>query len=84
MTKFNITKCHGSGNDFILIDERRLPTLLTQLQRTALAVQLCDRNSILGADRFLSVYNSAQGDGTTRHVDAHALLAALAFDSEHG
>ncbi|MBK8966459.1 MAG: diaminopimelate epimerase [Lewinellaceae bacterium] len=70
MATFNIIKCHGSGNDFVLIDERRLPEPLTQAQRTALAVHLCNRNSIIGADSFLFVQDSAVGDGKMRYFNA--------------
>lgn len=68
--KFNIIKCHGSGNDFVLIDERRLPEPLTQAQRSALAVHLCDRASVIGADSFLFVQDSAVGDGKMRYFNA--------------
>lgn len=68
--KFEITKCHGSGNDFVLIDERRLSQNLTQEQRAALAIHLCNRSSILGADSFLFVQDSAVGDGKMRYFNA--------------
>lgn len=68
--KFQIIKCHGSGNDFVLIDERRLPESLTQAQRKSLAVHLCNRNSIIGADSFLFVQDSAVGDGKMRYFNA--------------
>ena len=70
MATFNIIKCHGSGNDFVLIDERRLPEPLTQDQRKTLAVHLCNRNSIIGADSFLFVQDSAVGDGKMRYFNA--------------
>jgi diaminopimelate epimerase len=67
---FDIIKCHGSGNDFVLLDERRLPAPLTQDQRVALAVQFCNRTSIIGADSFLFVQHSTVGDGKMRYFNA--------------
>ncbi|WP_069470938.1 diaminopimelate epimerase [Candidatus Marithrix sp. Canyon 246] len=63
--KINILKCHGSGNDFILIDEYH-KILFSEEQRKTLSNQLCDRNGILGADGILFFQNSDKADGTMR------------------
>ncbi|MBL7774605.1 MAG: diaminopimelate epimerase [Saprospiraceae bacterium] len=75
--QFNIVKCHGSGNDFVLIDERRLPAPLTPAQRSTLAVHLCDRRSIIGADSFLFVQHSAVGDGKMLYFNADGSEAKM-------
>jgi diaminopimelate epimerase len=63
--KINILKCHGSGNDFILIDEYN-QILFSEEQRRTLSNLLCDRNGILGADGILFFQNSDKADGTMR------------------
>lgn len=75
--KFNIVKCHGSGNDFVLIDERRLTTPLTPEQRSQLAIHLCNRQSIIGADSFLFVHHSAVGDGKMLYFNADGSEAKM-------
>ena len=56
-------KCHGSGNDFVMIDERDLlPNILTSdIPRFIQSV--CDRSGPIGADGVLVVANSEQYDG---------------------
>ncbi len=63
--KINILKCHGSGNDFILIDEYH-KILFSEEQRKNLSNVLCDRNGILGADGILFFQNSDKADGIMR------------------
>ncbi|MBE9563008.1 MAG: diaminopimelate epimerase [Proteobacteria bacterium] len=63
--QFNILKCHGSGNDFILINEYE-EILFTEQQRVLLANLFCDRNGILGADGILFFQNSKTADGKMR------------------
>ena len=45
-----VLKCHGSGNDFVLVEEFGI-----DLDRAALARQMCDRDGPLGADGVLFV-----------------------------
>lgn len=52
------TKCHGSGNDFPLIDARRLD--LSDLEWAAVARKLADRAGPVGGDGILLLI---QGDG---------------------
>jgi diaminopimelate epimerase len=63
--RFNILKCHGSGNDFILINEHQ-KLLFTEEQRIILATLFCDRDGILGADGILFFQNSQIADGKMR------------------
>jgi len=60
---FDLLKCHGSGNDFILIDERALPRLLNASERKQLALTLCDRTAGIGADGMLYLQDSPPHDG---------------------
>lgn len=61
--KLEILKCHGSGNDFILIDERNLQVNFNDQQRSNMAIHWCNRQSELGADGILFVQNSEHYDG---------------------
>lgn len=58
----NIRKCHGSGNDFLLIDEISMPYTFSEEDRQNLSITLCDRNAELGADGILFVMKSDKAD----------------------
>jgi len=49
MARISLTKCQGTGNDFVLLDRIASP----QLDYAALASGLCDRNFGVGADSVL-------------------------------
>ncbi|MDM8568540.1 diaminopimelate epimerase [Thiotrichales bacterium HSG1] len=63
--QFNVLKCHGSGNDFILINEYE-KSLFTEQQRIVLSNIFCNRNGILGADGILFFQSSKTADGKMR------------------
>lgn len=56
--QINVIKCHGSGNDFLLIDEISNPYSFTEEEREKLSKLLCNRNSDLGGDGILFVMKS--------------------------
>jgi diaminopimelate epimerase len=56
--QINLIKCHGSGNDFLLIDEISNQYSFSEEERAKLAVMLCNRSSELGADGILFVMKS--------------------------
>lgn len=64
-----IIKCHGSGNDFVLIDETD-GELFTEIQRPRLARLLCDRRRIIGADGVLFAQKSLRADIRMRMFNA--------------
>ncbi|GKU23808.1 diaminopimelate epimerase [Clostridium folliculivorans] len=68
--KIDFIKCHGSGNDFILIDELNKSLNLTEENRKSLAIELCDRTGKIGADGILFVQNSSFCDGKMRIFNA--------------
>lgn len=75
--EFEILKCHGSGNDFILIDERKLPGLFTTNERCEMAKTLCDRTKGIGADGILYVQNSLPQDGKMLIYNADGSEASM-------
>ncbi|HJV45421.1 MAG TPA: diaminopimelate epimerase [Bacillota bacterium] len=64
--EIQIIKCHGSGNDFIMIDEINQKLEFSEDQRIKLTKALCNRNSILGADGVLFVLKSSKADAMMR------------------
>lgn len=56
--QIKVIKGHGSGNDFLLIDEISNPYSFSEEDRAKLAKLLCNRNTELGADGILFVQKS--------------------------
>lgn len=74
---FEIIKCHGSGNDFLLIDEMDRGELFTEAERSRLTISLCNRESNLGADGILFVLNSKQADARMRVFNSDGSEASM-------
>ncbi|SHE53011.1 diaminopimelate epimerase [Clostridium fallax] len=64
--KIDFIKCHGSGNDFILIDEIQNNFNFSEEDRKNLSITLCNREKAIGADGILFVLNSKDCDGKMR------------------
>lgn len=60
--KIKIIKCHGSGNDFILIDIRNLNNIFYDEIKSGFAVKLCNRKKSIGADGILYITESQIAD----------------------
>ncbi|MBS4173169.1 diaminopimelate epimerase [Bacillus sp. FJAT-49736] len=75
--KIQLKKCHGSNNDFILIDEISNSYDFTDKDRENLAIALCDRNSRLGADGILFVMFSDICDAKMRIFNADGSEASM-------
>jgi diaminopimelate epimerase len=56
--KFQFTKMHGLGNDFVILDNRN--SRIRNLKK--LAVKLCERRFGVGADQLLVLRNSRKAD----------------------
>lgn len=63
MTKLQYIKCHGSGNDFIMIDGVAQADRLSGIDLAALARTACDRSNGIGSDGVLLLVSSADGYG---------------------
>ena len=55
-------KYHGSGNEFLLIDESKLSVPLNQTTRASITRSICDRASGIGADGSLFYSHSSTAD----------------------
>ncbi|WP_400241775.1 diaminopimelate epimerase [Niallia sp. JL1B1071] len=72
-----ITKCHGSGNDFLIIDEITDGYQFSEEARAELAKALCNRESSLGADGILYVMSSQVADARMRVFNADGSEASM-------
>ncbi|MBS4216018.1 MULTISPECIES: diaminopimelate epimerase [Neobacillus] len=72
-----LTKGHGSGNDFLIIDEITNGYSFSENDRSALAKLLCYRQGELGADGILYVMNSDHADGRMRVFNADGSEASM-------
>lgn len=68
MKKIPFNKMQGSGNDFILIDNRR--NILKGLNLKDLAVKVCDRHYSVGADGLIMIVPSKKADFKWRFFNA--------------
>ncbi|HJV17244.1 MAG TPA: diaminopimelate epimerase [Bacillales bacterium] len=75
--QIELMKCHGSGNDFFLIDEIKNNYSFSELDRVKLAETVCNRDSELGADGILFVMESTHADGRMRVFNADGTEASM-------
>lgn len=73
----NILKCHGSGNDFILIDEYSNNYNFTVEQKALIAKILCNRSKSIGADGILYFTKSEKADCGMRIFNADGSEAEM-------
>ncbi|WP_071394527.1 diaminopimelate epimerase [Bacillus tuaregi] len=73
----DLIKCHGSGNDFLLIDEMDGRLSFSEEERAKLALSLCNRESELGADGILFVLDSEESDARMRVFNADGSEASM-------
>jgi diaminopimelate epimerase len=70
-------KCHGSGNDFLLIDELETGSRFSEEGRARLALALCNRDTALGADGILYVLPSESAHARMRVFNADGSEASM-------
>lgn len=63
MTPLSFTKMHAQGNDFVVLDGRRVPL---PKMTPALARRLCDRRLGIGCDQLLLLLPATQADARMR------------------
>lgn len=77
MLEISYIKGHGSGNDFILIDEWANAYTFTEENRRDLALALCDREKGIGADGIVFVMESAHADAKMRIFNSDGSEASM-------
>lgn len=77
VVQIELIKGHGSGNDFLLIDEITNSYSFSEDERAKIATLLCDRNSDLGADGILFIMNSDHTDGRMRVFNTDGSEASM-------
>src|SRR4051812_33133609 len=75
--QIKLIKGHGSGNDFLIIDEKLNGYAFTESERADLAKLLCNRQSELGADGILFVMQSESADGRMRVFNSDGSEASM-------
>jgi len=75
MKKIPFYKMQGSGNDFILIDNRRGALKGRNLRQVAMTV--CDRHYSVGADGFIAIVPSKKADFKWRFFNADGSEAEM-------
>jgi len=75
MKKIPFYKLQGTGNDFILIDNRR--DLLKGMNLKGLAVRACDRHYSIGADGLIVIVPSKKADFKWRFFNADGSEAEM-------
>ncbi|MBS8264515.1 diaminopimelate epimerase [Mesobacillus boroniphilus] len=73
----DLIKCHGSNNDFLLIDETDRNYKFDDFKRRDLALALCDRESSLGADGILFIRPSRVADAQYRIFNSDGTEASM-------
>jgi len=68
--KLNIIKCHGSGNDFVMLDEREKNAFSNEEELTGFIKAVCSRKGPVGADGVLLVLPSRLCDARMRIFNA--------------
>lgn len=56
MRKFDFTKMHGLGNDFVIIDEREVKINLSRNE----IISVADRHTGIGCDQLITINNNAE------------------------
>jgi diaminopimelate epimerase len=77
VVQIDLIKGHGSGNDFLLIDEITNSYSFSEDERAELATLLCNRNSKLGADGILFIMESNRADGRMRVFNTDGSEASM-------
>lgn len=71
--EINFQKYHGTGNDFIIIDNRQAFFPANDPERKELAGMLCNRNFGIGADGLILLENDGKADFSMRYFNSDGL-----------
>lgn len=71
-------KYHGLGNDFVVVDLRRVdPSVAAAIQEPSTVQAVCDRQFGVGADGVLAILNANDGDARMRVLNADGSEAEM-------
>ena len=73
----NFLKCHGTGNDFIMIDEINNNYNFNEEQRIKFTKEMCDRNGPFGGDGVLFIQNSEKCDAKMKILNSDGSEAEM-------
>ncbi len=73
----NVIKCHGSSNDFIILDETLLAHSYNDIERAQLAESLCNRQHSIGADGVLYISSSNTAHAKMRVFNSDGSEASM-------
>lgn len=68
--KLSMIKCHGSGNDFVMLDEREKSSFYDKEEFVKFVKTVCNRKGPIGADGVLLVLPSKHCDAKMRIFNA--------------
>lgn len=92
MSRFEFIKCHGSGNDFILVDITN-DEALQRVDWSAFARVACDRSTSIGSDGLLLVVRHEDGvygmdmlnpDGSRAEMCGNGIRCVARYAMERG
>lgn len=75
--KFNFTKYHGTGNDFIIIDNRKKVFVPPAEQEKAMIALLCHRHYGVGADGLILIDEDAAEDFRMHYYNSDGKMGSL-------
>lgn len=75
--QLNFVKCHGSSNDFLILDEYSYPLQLSEEERAKLTLTMCNRETGIGADGILFFQKSEVADGKMRVFNSDGSEASM-------
>ncbi len=75
--QINFTKCHGSGNDFVLLDNDLIAKTWKIEQISDFAKKVCQRTSLVGADSLILIESDAQYDAQMTAYNADGTPAEM-------
>ena len=88
-----IIKCHGSGNDFIMVDTTRLEAAAATIDWSEFALKMCNRKEAIGSDGLLLVVRHEDGvygmdmlnpDGTHAEMCGNGIRCVARLAAERG
>lgn len=75
--KVEYIKCHGSGNDFILVDEFNRGFKMPESERIDFVVKACSRKGPIGADGVLFIRESSSCDARMQIINSDGSEAEM-------